>query len=173
MIASVSFQPVNLSFSNYKTYLFAVAFVAGNLLLPQLCHIVPDGGKMLLPIYFFTLIASYKFGLKVGLLTAILSPLLNNLLFGMPMAALLPVILAKSSLLAVAAAFVASRSRKVSMAHLLIVVLAYQLVGGVVEFALTSSAAMALQDFRLGFPGMLLQVVGGWAVLRYLADKQF
>lgn len=47
----------SLSFSNVKTYLFVFLFVAGNIALPQLCHLVPMGGPTLLPIYFFTLIA--------------------------------------------------------------------------------------------------------------------
>lgn len=33
----------SLSFSNVKTYLFAFLFVAGNIALPQLCHLVPMG----------------------------------------------------------------------------------------------------------------------------------
>ena len=52
----------SLKHSNVKTYLFALLFVAGNIALPQLCHLVPYGGPTLLPIYFFTLIAAYKYG---------------------------------------------------------------------------------------------------------------
>ena len=74
----------SLSFGNIKTYLFAFLFIAGNILLPQLCHLIPAGGPTLLPIYFFTLIAAYKYGFRVGLLTALLSPVINHLLFGMP-----------------------------------------------------------------------------------------
>lgn len=83
----------SLPFGNVKTYLFALLFVAGNIALPQLCHLVPAGGPTLLPIYFFTLIAAYKYGFKVGLLTALLSPVINHLLFAMPAAAVLPAIL--------------------------------------------------------------------------------
>lgn len=86
----------SLPFGNVKTYLFALLFVAGNIALPQLCHLVPAGGPTLLPIYFFTLIAAYKYGFKVGLLTALLSPVINHLLFAMPAAAVLPAILIKS-----------------------------------------------------------------------------
>ncbi len=68
------FRQVELSGFSVRTYGFCLLFIAGNILLPQLCHLIPDGGKILLPIYFFTLIAGYKFGLKVGLLTAVLSP---------------------------------------------------------------------------------------------------
>ena len=94
----------SLSFSDVKTYLFALLFVAGNIALPQLCHLAPMGGPTLLPIYFFTLVAAYKFGFRAGLLTALLSPVANYLLFGMPAAAVLPAILVKSGLLAGAAA---------------------------------------------------------------------
>lgn len=62
----------SLNFRQAKTYWFTLLFVAGNLILPQLCHLIPQGGLILLPIYFFTLIAAYKFGIRVGLLTAVL-----------------------------------------------------------------------------------------------------
>lgn len=160
-----------LGYSDIKTYMVAALFIAGNIVLPQLCHLIPQGGMILLPIYFFTLIAAYKFGWKAGLLTAVLSPVVNNLCFGMPALALLPVILVKSSLLAVFAALAASRFQKVSLLLLAVVVVAYQLVGGVAEWAITGSLDAALQDFRLGYPGMLLQIAGGYAVLRYLLKK--
>lgn len=169
MATTASFRPLALGLSNYRTYLFALAFVLGNIVFPQLCHLVPDGGKILLPIYFFTLIASYKFGIRLGLLTAILSPICNHLLFGMPPMSVLPVLLIKSSLLAVAAALVAKYSCKVSILHLAGVVLAYQLTGALAEYFIKNSFPMAVQDFRLGFPGMLVQIVGGWFVLKMLA----
>ena len=97
----------SLNYSNVKTYLFALLFVAGNIALPQLCHLVPYGGPTLLPIYFFTLIAAYKYGFRVGLLTAVLSPVINHVLFAMPSEAVLPIILIKSTLLAGASALAA------------------------------------------------------------------
>ena len=60
----------SLDYNNVKTYFAAALFILGNLVLPQLCHLIPQGGLTLLPIYFFTLIAAYKYGWKVGLLTA-------------------------------------------------------------------------------------------------------
>src|SRR5574344_1235390 len=118
MKTTLAFQPRNLTFKALETWLLAGAFVAGNLLLPQLCHLIPGGGLIWLPIYFFTLIAAYKFGLKIGLLTAVLSPLANYLLFGMPVPGMLPIILIKSGLLAFAAALVASKTNKLSLLHL-------------------------------------------------------
>ena len=149
----------NLGLSELKTYLFVFLFVTGNILLPQLCHLIPDGGKVFLPIYFFTLIASYKYGVKVGLMTAVLSPVINSLLFGMPALAVLPAILVKSVVLALAASFVATKTHKVSLINLLIVILTYQCIGTLAEWAMTSSFYVAIQDFRLGIPGMVLQIV--------------
>lgn len=150
----------NYGLNELKTYLFVFLFVAGNIILPQLCHLIPDGGKMFLPIYFFTLVASYKYGVKVGLMTAVLSPIINSLLFGMPAFALLPAILTKSVVLALAASFVANKTHKISIVNLLIVVLTYQCVGTLAEWAMTSSFYVAIQDFRLGIPGMILQLFG-------------
>ena len=90
----------SLNYSEIRTYLFGLLFVAGNIILPQCCHLIPQGGLTWLPIYFFTLIGAYKFGWKVGLLTAFLSPLVNSFAFGMPAAAMLPGILLKSCVLA-------------------------------------------------------------------------
>ena len=161
----------SLGWREVCTYMFALLFIVGNIVLPQLCHLIPQGGLILLPIYFFTLIAAYKFGFKVGLLTAILSPLINSALFGLPPVASLPIIMIKGVLLAGAAAWVANRSKGASLLALIAVVLGYQLVGGVIEWAMTGSLASALQDWKLGYPGMILQAVGGWLVLNYLWRK--
>ncbi len=162
----------SLPFTAVKTYLTALLFVMGNVVLPQLCHLVPQGGMIFLPIYFFTLIGAYKFGWRVGVLTALFSPLVNSALFGMPAVALLPVILLKSTLLALAAAWVASRLRAWNLfLQLVLVVLAYQLLGGLFEWAWTGSLANALQDWRLGMPGMCLQIVGGYLFVKYTLTK--
>ena len=104
-----------LNYSEMRTYLFALLFIVGNIVLPQLCHLVPQGGLMLLPIYFFTLVAAYKYGWKVGLLTAIASPIVNSLIFGMPAWGVLPAILLKSVLLATAAGYAAKRFQHTSL----------------------------------------------------------
>lgn len=126
-----------------RTYLAAALFAAGNIVLPQLCHLVQLGGPTMLPIYFFTLVGAYKYGWRTGLLTALASPLVNAALFGMP---------AVTALLAA-------------------VVLFYQIVGSAGEWALTGSFTAAVQDFRIGIPGMLLQVFGGYLFIKYVIRK--
>lgn len=159
----------SLNYSNVKTYLFALLFVTGNIALPQLCHLIPAGGPTLLPIYFFTLVASYKYGFRVGLLTAVLSPVINHLLFAMPSAAALPVILVKSTLLAGASALAAHYAKKVSLLAILIAVLAYQVAGTAFEWIHLGNFFIAVQDFRIGIPGMLIQWFGGYALLKAIA----
>jgi hypothetical protein len=162
----------SLNLGNIKTYLFAGLFIMGNLLFPQLAHLVPNGGLIFLPIYFFTLIAAYKYGMYVGLLTAVLSPLANSLLFGMPVAAMLPAIMTKSVILAIAAALAAKHFGKISIVGILLAILAYQVIGTGLEWAMTGSFFVAVQDFRMGVPGMLIQLFGGYAVLKALAKAK-
>ncbi|OPY06360.1 MAG: hypothetical protein A4E67_01508 [Syntrophaceae bacterium PtaB.Bin038] len=154
-----------LSVTEARFYLYTTLFVAGNIALPALCHLVPGGGPMLLPIYFFTLVAGWRFGLAAGLATAVLSPLANHALNGMPPQQMLTVILVKSVMLAVIASVVARRFG-LSLLAVACVVLGYQVAGGVVEGLLTASLAAALADFRAGLPGIVLQILGGYAVLR-------
>ena len=169
----------SLNYSNVKTYLFALLFVAGNIALPQLCHLVPltndnnrtifINGPTLLPIYFFTLIAAYKYGFRVGLLTAVLSPVINHVLFAMPSEAVLPIILIKSTLLAGASALAARTVKTVSLLAVLGVILSYQLIGTAFEWMIEGDFYIAVQDFRIGIPGMLIQWFGGYALLKAIA----
>lgn len=159
------------SYREAKTYLVAALFVLGNIALPQLFHLVPKGGMIWLPIYFFTLVGAYKYGWRVGLLTAVASPLVNSALFSMPQPTVIPAILIKSVLLAIAAGYAANKFRKVSIPLLIGVVAFYQIIGSLAEWALTGSAAAALQDVRLALPGITLQVLGGYLFIKYVLRK--
>ena len=69
-------------------------------------------------------------------------------------------------LISLAAALVAKRTQTATILTLILVVVAYQLAGSLFEWAYTGSLSAALQDVRLGIPGLLLQVFGGWLILR-------
>ena len=160
-----------LPFSSAKTYLAAIVFITGNIIMPQLFHLVPQGGVTWLHIYFFTLIGAYIYGWRTGLLTAVASPVANALLFGMPAIAGLPAILLKSVLLAIIAGYAAKRFNKASILILLGVVAGYQVFGTVGEWIIKGDFFLACQDFRIGIPGILLQIIGGRLVLRALTGK--
>ncbi len=171
MIQTTAVRLYSLEYKEAKTWLTAILFTMGNIVLPQLFHLVPQGGVVWLPIYFFTLVGAYKYGWRVGLFTAVASPLVNSLLFDMPAVAVLPAIFLKSVLLALFAGWAAARSGKTSLGMLLAVVLAYQVAGTLGEWALLGDFYSALQDFRIGVPGMLLQVFGGWSIINFLIRR--
>lgn len=155
-----------------RAWLLALIFVAGNIALPQICHLVPQGGLRWLPIYFFTLIAAFRYGRAVGLVTALASPLLNAWLFHMPPAEALPAILLKSTLLALAASYFSARRGLALPVALVLTVASYQLLGGCAEMLLTRSLTAPLHDLTTGLPGLLLQIFGGWALLRCLQSPR-
>ena len=169
---TVDLKLYTLSYSQTKTYLIVAAFVVGNIVFPQICHLIPQGGLILLPIYFFTLIAAYKYGWKAGLLTAVLSPVVNYVLFGMPAVTVLSAILTKSIFLAFASSLAAHYFHKISIPILLLVVLSYQIFGALVEWAIIGDFFVAIQDFRIGFPGMLIQIFGAYFLIKYLLAEK-
>lgn len=155
-ILFMKYQPQEslLTLSNLHTYLFAALFTAGNVVLPQLCHLVPQGGLIFQPIYLFTVVAACRWGWRVALLTALVSPLLNTFLFAMPSVAMLPVVLLKSVVLALGVSWsMAGKVRNPMMTACLFIVGA-QLLGGLAEYALLSSAT----TLWLCLPGVALQV---------------
>lgn len=161
----------SLPFGSVKTYLAAALFIIGNIVLPQVFHLVPGGGITWLPIYFFTLVGAYKYGWRVGLLTALASPVANAMLFGMPAVAALPAIMLKSVLLALIAGLAAARFNKASLVLLAAVVLGYQVLGTLGEWAIMGDFLLACQDFKIGIPGMLLQILGGWLIINRIIRK--
>ena len=155
--------------TNLRTYLLAVLFIIGNILFPQLAHLIPQGGFIFLPIYFFTLIAAYKYGVHVGVLTAVLSPIVNNLLFAMPPSPMLLPILIKSGILAIVASLFAKYYKKVALLPLLLSIIAYQFIGTLIEWAIVKDFYTAISDIRLGIPGMVIQLFGSYLILKALS----
>lgn len=47
----------------------------------------------------------------------------------------------------------------------------YLAAGTLCEWALAGSFHTAVQDFRIGLPGMLLQIFGGWAFINFIIRK--
>lgn len=159
-----------LSFKNIRTYIFTVLFVLGNIAFPAAVHAIPNGGKMFLPIFFFTLIGTYKFGWKTGMLTAIASPLANYLLTGMPLPAMLVDVIGKSLLIVLAVTLVASKMNKLSLASVLSVVVLAQVFSAVFSLALGNSIIHIYNSILFSAPGLLVQVVLGYVLLVVLKD---
>lgn len=157
-----------LNYDEVKTYMWAAIFVACNLVLPQVFHLIPQGGIIFAPLSLVIVAGAYKFGWRVGLIAALASPLVNHLLTDLPAWDVLPVMTLKLVVLALTAGFTAQHFRKVTLPLLTGVVLVAELAGGLGELALTGGIEATVQDFTIGWPGLLLQVFGAYLVCRYL-----
>ena len=156
-----------LSLGDVRLYLATSVMVLGNLLLPYALHQIPNAGRTFLPILFFTLIAGWRFGAKAGLLTGVLSPLVNHFLTGMPPAPVLQTLMLQSALLGLLAAGIAARSRRQTLPILALVVLLHQALILVPQL-LQAGLRPAFATFELRLPGILLQILGGFALLWFL-----
>jgi glucose-6-phosphate-specific signal transduction histidine kinase len=157
-----------LNYDEAKTYMWATVFVACNLVLPQVFHLIPQGGIIFSPLSLVILAGAYKFGWKTGLLAALLSPVVNHVLTGMPATEMLPVMTMKLAVLAMVAGLAAQRFKTVSLPLLIGVVLVCKAIEALGELALTGGIAATIADFTIGWPGLLLQVVGTWLILKYV-----
>ena len=158
----------SFNYSELRTYLWSMLFVACNILLPQVFHLVPQGGIVFAPLSLVILAGSYKLGWKTGLLAAVASPLVNHLLTGMPAWGMLPLMTLKLTALALLAGLAAQHFKRVSLPLIVGVVLVAELLGALAELLLTGGIASTVQDFSVGYPGLLLQVAGTWLVCKYL-----
>ena len=163
----VSARLYTLSYSEAKTYMWAAIFVACNLVLPQVFHLIPQGGIIFAPLSLVILAGAYKLGWRVGLIAALASPLVNHLLTGMPEWNVLPVMTFKLVALALVAGFTAQHFKLVTLPLLIGVVLVAELIGGLGELALTGGIEATVQDFTVGWPGLLLQVIGAYLFCKF------
>ena len=168
MIMEANVRLYALNYDEAKTYLWAMVFVACNLVLPQLFHLIPQGGVIFSPLSLVILAGAYKFGWKTGLLAALASPLVNHAITGMPAWEVMPVMTLKLTVLALVAGFAAQRFKTVSLPLLIGVVLVSLAIGCLGEFILTGGIAATIADFTVGWPGLLLQVFGAWLILKYV-----
>lgn len=160
-----------LNFDEVKTYLWAAAFVVCNMVLPQLFHLIPQGGIIFAPLSLVILAGAYKLGWKTGLLAAVASPIVNHYVFGMPAWGVLQVMMLKLVLLALIAGLTARHFRNVSLLLLVGVVLASEALGGLGELLLTGGITATIQDFTLGWPGILLQIIGTYLIVKYVPSN--
>lgn len=160
----------SLNYDEAKTYMWAAVFVACNFVLPRLFHLIPQGGIIFSPLSLVILIGAYKFGWKTGLLAALASPLVNHLLTGMPAIEVLPVMTMKLVVLALVAGLAAQQFKTISLPILAGVILATKAIEAFGELLLKGNINATIADFTIGWPGLLLQIVGGYLIIRYLLN---
>ncbi len=156
----------SLTYSEMRTYAMAALFVVCNIALPQLFHLIPQGGIIFSPLSLVIMVGAYKLGWRAALLAAVASPIVNHALFGLPATDVMALMALKLSLLAVVAGLAAQYFKSVSLPALIAVVLVTKVLEFLAEYVLTGSVAATVADFTIGWPGLLLQVLGTYAILR-------
>ena len=165
-IAPVAMASRPLGLADWRLYLASALFALANLLVPMALHTIPDAGQIFLPMFFFTLLAAWQFGLFAGLAVAVASPLLSHFLTGMPLAVMLPAILSIAVALALVAAILSARTRAVSLPGILVAIAAMQAAGFIVERIAGMPIEKSLTLLRMSIPGMLIMLFGTYLLLR-------
>lgn len=155
-----------LNYDEAKTYMWAAIFIVCNLALPQVFHLIPQGGIIFSPLSLIIMAGAYKFGWKTGLLAALLSPSVNHLITGLPAWEVLPVMTMKLAILALVAGLVAQRFKTINLPLLIGVVLACKAIEAIGELVFTGGITATLVDFTIGWPGLILQIIGTWLIIK-------
>ena len=165
-----SIKLYSLTYSERRTYLMAALFVVCNIALPQLFHLIPQGGIIFAPLSLVILAGAYKFGWRAALLAAVASPIVNHLIFGQPAADVMTLMAVKLALLAVISGLTAQYFKSVSLLLIIGVVMAAEVLGGLTELTLTGGITATIADFTIGWPGLLLQVFGTYVLLKLIKN---
>lgn len=155
-----------LDYTQLKFYIFTLVFSIGNFILPTLFHFIPNGGKMFLPIFFFTLVGASLYGWQFGVTTALISITGSYLVKGMPVYNMVYIVLLKSIVIAIAANFIKSRYSKFSLLSLLLIVLSYQLFGFFLEIIYFDDISNVINNYYISIPGMLMQIILGYFIIK-------
>lgn len=166
-------KTVTINGTESKTLITAL-FIAANIGLPHLFHLIPGGGIMFLPIYFFTAFAAVSYGKWTGIFTGVMSPLAGFLIFDAPKAFMIPDMILKGVLLSAFVAYFlsvvkrnAKRFNNQMIAQLVaipVAVLVAWLTAGYLEMTMVEFR-VAFQDFFTGIPGLVMMTIGGWLAL--------
>jgi len=162
--------PLTLNFNQLKFYIVILIFVTLSVLTPAFLHTFSIGGRIVLPLYFFVLIAGYQFGWKAGVLTALLSPILSNLISGMPTEFILILVILKSIILGFSAGIIAKTLKQISFKGIFLSILIYQILGLIIEFLLSGQINLFISDITVGYPGLLIQLFGGYFGLKLIKN---
>ncbi|MDO9515327.1 MAG: ECF transporter S component [Syntrophales bacterium] len=155
--------PHILEFSDLRLYVYVSLFVALDVSVPWLCHIIhPLAGPTFLPLFFFVLLAGILFGWRAGILVGMLTPLMSYALSGMPLPQALLRIITEAAVYGLAVGLLRGYFRFGMIASLVGAII----VGRLASFTLMAltlnfshSANLAWQAAKTGWPGIVLQLL--------------
>lgn len=155
--------PQSLTFSDLRLYIYVSLFVALDVSVPWLCHIInPLAGPTFLPLFFFVLLAGILFGWRAGILVGLFTPLISFSLSGMPLPQVLPRIITEAIVYGFAVGMLRGYFKLRVITSLVGALIAGRLAV-IVLMALTlnfsHSVNLAWQAAKRGWPGMILQLL--------------
>lgn len=154
---------------NVRRLTFAAMCVALGVVLPLAFHMVPQGGKVFLPMHIPVLLCGLACGWPFGLACGVLAPLLSCLFTGMPQMAMLPSMLCELATYGLVSGILAqvihTRPRLLgAYIQLVPAMLAGRVVKGVLEALIFSAGAYSMEafiasSFVTALPGIAIQLV--------------
>ncbi len=82
--------PMVLKFTDIRSYIFSMTFVALSVLVPWVFHQFHLAGPTFLPMHIFVLVGGLLFGWRAGLVIGLLTPVTSYAISGMPVPVILP-----------------------------------------------------------------------------------
>ncbi len=152
-----------------KNMVLTGILIALGVVLPLAFHAIPNAGSIFLPMHIPVLFCGLVCGWNYGLLAGIATPLLSNILTGMPPAPFLPSMLVELAVYGLVAGllirFVRSKSQTANVFIALIgAMLAGRLLAGLVNALIINLGKYSVQIWLSAFfitalPGIIIQLV--------------
>jgi len=166
-----------LTFRDMRFYLFLTLFVTLSVAVPWFCHMIhPLAGPMLLPLFFFVLLAGDLFGWRMGLLVGMATPLVSFLISGMPSSVMMPRILAEATLMGVTVGWISERMPSWRHSAVPVAILAGHLGAAIVVSLMAGAFVHGFTALWraacVGWPGLIMQVFLIPPLASYIASRQ-
>lgn len=143
-------------------------FLAIGLVLPSLFHAVPNAGKVFLPMHIPVLMAGLLLDPMYAVGVGILTPLLSNLITGMPPTfPMLPIMICELAAYGLFASLLNHKTKLHYMVVLVLTMLIGRVLGGLAAFVMTKAFALQLPpphlwiwgSITVGLPGIIIQLI--------------
>lgn len=154
MRPSIAVIQDKISSTSVKLIVYAIA----GTLVPLIFHSYGLAGPRFLPIFLFTLIGAVTISPAAALAVALITPVANNLLTGMPAGPMLLIVIVKGFIIAGMVKLLSDRLNENKILFSAVLVLAYQVAGLFIEAVFLNSFSIAWQHFVFSWPGMVIQV---------------
>ncbi len=157
-----------MKLSPAKKLVFAAVCVALCVVIPQAFHMIPNGGTVFLPMHIPVLLCGLICGWPFGLICGVLGPLLSNLTFQMPPAAMLPSMMVECAVYGAVSGLLMRYVRtRHSVADLYISLISAMVLGRVVAGLAkawiftpgTAPFAWVTTSLVAGIPGIVIQLI--------------